>query len=164
MNLYEIATQYQVDCEKLQELDLDDQTLTDTLEGLSGTLEAKAQATAVVVRNLESMAEQIKQAEDAMASRRKAIENRARSIRSYVLRCMQKAGISKIESPLFRISIKKNPPAVEVDSAVLIPDEYWTQPPPPPAQLDKVKIKQDIQAGIEIPGVHLEQEKRIDIK
>ena len=63
LSLYQISNEYLADLEKLQELNLDDQTFLDTLEGLSGELEVKATNVAFFIRNLESSAEQIKIAE-----------------------------------------------------------------------------------------------------
>lgn len=163
-SLYEIATEFAADAEKLQELDLDPQTLSDTLESLSGALEQKAQNTAMVVRNLESMALAMKDAEDRMRERRKAVENRAAALQTYILRCMQHAKISKIESPALRISVRKNPPSVVIDAASQIPAKYWRFPDPPPAEIDKKAINEAIAEGHEVPGAHTEQTERLEIR
>ena len=85
LTLYQIADQYLVDIQKLQDMELDEQTLADTLEGLSGDLEVKATNVAMFVLNLENAADSIKAAEKAMAERRKALEARADRIRQYLL-------------------------------------------------------------------------------
>ena len=51
--LYEIATLYRKAAVELENLDLDDQVISDTLEGLGGDLEQKAVNVAFVVKNLE---------------------------------------------------------------------------------------------------------------
>ena len=61
--LYELAAEYRADCEKLADMDMDEQTLADTLEGLSGELEVKAQNVIMFTRNLEATAAAIKEAE-----------------------------------------------------------------------------------------------------
>src|SRR4030067_3676200 len=109
--LYTLAEEYIGASQHLQNLDLDEQTLSDTLEGLVGSVEEKATNVAFVIRNLESLADQIKQAENQMESRRKAIENRASSIKKYLLHNMERCEIRKIESPYFKICIKQNPPS-----------------------------------------------------
>lgn len=161
LTLYQISDQYLQDVAKLNELDIDDQTFADTLESLSGELEVKATNVAMFVRNLEASAEAIKQAEDAMYARRKALENKAERLRDYLFQNMQRTGISKIECPYFAITIKKNIPAVVVAPDAQIPDEYWRQPP---RELDKVKIKSDLKAGVVIDGCRLESKLRVDIK
>lgn len=163
-SLYEIATQYQADVRKLEELDLDDQTFLDTLESLSGDLEVKAANVAMFARNLEATAQAIKGAETQMYERRKRLESKAQRIYSYLLSNMQACGISKIESPYFALQVKKNPESVVVDFEGSIPDEFFTQPEPPPPKLDKAKLKEAIKSGLQIEGVHLESKYRLDIK
>lgn len=164
LTLYEIATQYRADLDKLAELDLDDQTLTDTLDGMGGELEVKAQSVACFIRNLEATAAQIKEAEAQMAARRKALENRAGRIKDYLLASMIVAGVQKVECPLFRLSVRDNPAAVEVYEPELIPAEFMRQPEPPPPAPDKAAIKEAMKAGREVPGCRLTQGKRLEIR
>lgn len=162
--LYQLADEYAVAVQKLSDLDLDDQTITDTLEGLAGALELKATNVAMFARNLEATAESIKQAESQMAARRKAIENRANSIREYLKVNMEKAGISKIECPHFKLAIRENPPAVVIDMPGEIPEAFMRQPEPPPPAPDKKAIGEALKAGQVVPGAHLERGKRLEIK
>jgi len=163
--LFLIAAQYRDMAVKLADLDLDDQTIVDTLEGESGALVEKSQNVAFVVRNLEASAEAIKAAEGAMADRRKAVEKRAERIRAYLLDAMRVAGIQKIDSPYFAISIKKNPPAVDVFDEAQVPTEYRKEPPPaPPPAPDKKRIAEAIKGGTEVAGCRLVQGERVDIK
>lgn len=164
MNLYDLSTEYRAAADKLADLDLDEQTIADTLESLSGDLEVKARNVAVFTRNLEVTAEAIKSAEAGMAARRKAIENRASGLRRYLLTSMQVAGITKIECPQFALSIKQNPPAVDVYEPLSVPPEFMKQPDPPPPAIDKTAIKEAIKAGREVPGARLTQGTRLDIK
>lgn len=162
--LYQVADQYLRDLERLNELELDDQTFNDTLESLSGELEVKATNVAMFIRNLEANAEAIKQAESAMATRRKALEARAERIKTYLLDNMTRTGITKIECPYFKIAVRDNPESVVIDPLAQIPGEYMRQPEPPPPAPDKVAIKAALKAGVVIEGVKLEKKQRIDIK
>lgn len=162
--LYELAAQYRADADKLADLDLDEQTLADTLEGMGGELEVKAQNVIMFTRNLEATAAAIKEAETQMAARRKAMENRAAGLRRYVLENMQFAGIQKIECPLFKLSIRENPAAVEIYEPGLIPSDYMKQPETPPPAPDKTAIKAAITAGTEVPGAKLTKGTRLEIK
>ncbi len=162
--LYELAGEYRQAAIAMSDMDMDEATIKDTLEGLSGALEVKATNVAYFVKNLEATAEQIKQAEKQMADRRKAIEARAERVREYLKRNMDVSGITEISCPHFKLKIAKNPPAVVVDAESLIPKEYWKQPEPPPPSIDKAAIKQAIAAGVTVAGVHLESGTRLDIK
>lgn len=162
--LYQLADEYLVALRKLEELDLDEQTVADTLEGLSGELEVKATNVAMFCRNLEASAEAIKNAEQQMAARRKAIENRAARIRQYLKDNMERTGIQKIEGPHFALAIRKNPPAVHVEALELVPMEFFNPPLPPPPVMDKKRIAEALKAGKDVPGCRLEQGTRLDIK
>lgn len=162
--LYQLADLYLQDLQKLADLDLDEQTVADTLEGLSGELEVKATNVAAFARNLEASAEAIKAAEDQMAKRRKAIERRAESLKAYLKANMERTGILKIESPQFALAIKKNPPAVHVEAPELVPAKFMKTPPPPPPVLDKKAVADALKAGEDVPGCRLEQGTRLEIK
>ena len=159
--LYEIAAQYRADAALLADLDIDEQTLADTLEGLIGALEVKAQNVVFATRNLEAAAEAIKDAEEKMATRRRAIENRAASLRRYVLASMQAAGVSKIECPYFRVAVQDNPPAVDVYEPGMIPAAYLRAPEPPPPAVDKKALAGVLKAGHAVPGARLVRSQRL---
>lgn len=162
--LYAIADSYVAAVERLSDMDLPDDVIADTLEGLAGELEAKATNVAAFVRNLEASADAIKQAESQMSARRKAIENRAQRVKDYLLLNMERTGISKIECPHFKIAVRENPPSVVIDMAQAIPEDYMCQPEPPPAQPDKTLIARALKDGFDVPGAHLTRTKRVEIR
>lgn len=164
LTLYAIADNFLADIRKMEEADLDDQTFADTLEAISGDLEEKAKAVAMFARNLEASAEAIKQAEKQMADRRKALENKADKVRQYLLDNMLKTGISKIDCPYFSLSVRKNPPAVEIIQQDMIPMEYFDIPPMPAPQLNKNRLKDDLKNGVIVDGAKLTQGHSLQIK
>jgi len=163
-SLYELSNEYQLAQIKLIESDYDQQTIADTLEGLSGDLEAKSINVAMFIRNLEVTAEAIKQAEKDMAERRKAIENKTEAMKLYLKQNMVRCGITKIESPYFALTIKKNPPSVVIDDAGAIPNEFYVFPDPPAPYPDKKAISEQLKSGNVVNGAHLVQMERLDIK
>lgn len=164
LSLYQIATEYKADIERLADLDLPPEVVADTLESMGGELEIKAQNVIGFMRHLESTAAAIKDAERKMADRRKAVENRAKRLKEYVLETMQHHGIQKIESPYFVISIGKNPPSVDIYDEQQVPNDYLTDPPPPAPQPDKKLIAQAIKDGYEVPGCRLVQGEGLRIR
>lgn len=162
-NLYELKAQFQHDAARLADLDLDEQTLIDTLESMSGELEEKATATVMVARNIRATADAIKQAEAAMAARRKAMEARADALEQRVFTTMLETGITRIESPYFALSIANNPASVDVFDSLQVPADYMREIPATSAP-DKALIKRAIQDGYDVPGARLVQGKRLAIK
>jgi len=164
MSLYHIAQEHRALVDHLMNTQEDEQAIADTLEAESYPLELKAQNVAYAIKNLEAMADAIKNAEKEMADRRKSIEKRAASLREYTKTCMEIAGVQKIECPHFALSIKKNPGSVEIFEPSLIPASFMRQPEPPPPAADKKAIAEAIKAGQEVPGAMLAQGTRLDIK
>jgi hypothetical protein len=164
MSLYAIANEHRAMVEILMASEHDAQTIVDTLEAESYPLEVKAQNVAYAIKNLDALAASIKSAEAEMAARRKSIEKRAEHLREYTKTCMEIAGVTKIETPHFALSIKKNPAAVDIFEPGLVPAEFMRQPEPPPAAPDKASIKAALQSGRDVPGTMLAQGTRLDIK
>jgi hypothetical protein len=167
LTLYQIAAEYRDAANTLAELDLDEQTIADTLESISGDLTTKSQNVAFVIRNLEGMAEQIGVAVEAMNARAKALEKRAERVREYLLMNMQMAGVQKIECPYFSLAVRENPAKVIIEDERQIPAAYMTDPAPPPPpepKPDKKLIAKALKDGHDVPGCRLERGKRLEIK
>lgn len=164
VTLYNLADEYLQAAHRLADLDLPDEVVADTLEGMAGALEVKATNVAMFVRNLEASAEAIKQAESDMAARRKAIEARAKRVRAYLQTQMERTGVTRIECPYFKIAVRDNPPAVVIDSETSIPEKFMRVPEPPPPCPDKKAIAEALKTGEDVPGCHLERGRRLEIK
>lgn len=167
LKLYEISGQYHQLAERLASMDLDAQTIADTIEasGLTDALQEKAQGVELVARAAERYCPAI----DAEIERLQALKAHrqkiAQGLRDYLKENMEKAGVERIECPLFKLSIKKNPPAVEVLNDADVAAEFWVTPPPkvPEARIDKKAIAAAIKAGREVTGARLVQHTRLDI-
>jgi len=164
-SFYVIAHEHRILVERIKEdFGDDEQTMLDTIESISFPLEEKATAVAYAIKELELLAGAVSVAEKEIAERRKKIDTRLSRLRDYALDCLQIAGGNPIETPHFRISVRKNPVSVEVFDAGLIPEMYMRQKPPPPPEPDKTLIREAISGGTELPGARLVQTMRLEIK
>lgn len=166
LTLFQIAREYREVTDVLMDAGVDEQTLRDTLEGEAWPLELKAQNYGFVIRNLQATAASIKEAEEQMKARRQAIERRAANLIEFLKTGMEIARVTKLETPYFALTVKKNSPAVEVWDENQIPAEYMRTPetPPPKPVPDKRAIADAIKAGKEVPGALLAQGTRLEIK
>ena len=166
VSLYNLAAQYRADFLKLAELDMDDQTVADTLDGMDGELEVKASNVAMFARGLDATIEGMKAARADMDARIKSAENLKGALLFMVKTSMETLGFSKIEAPQIRISIAQNPAALEVYDEALVPAEFWKMPEPKPvvAALDKAAVKAALAAGEEIQGARLVRGSRLVLK
>lgn len=165
--LYVLTNQYLELANKLADGDFDAQTIADTIEasGISDELAIKAQGIEYVARGAEAHHAAI-DAEIARLQALKASRDKvAAGLRKYLLDNMERAGIEKIDCPMFKLAIRKNPPSVDVFDQGALPAEFWRTPepkPPVPAP-DKAAIKAALQAGKEVPGASLSQANRLVI-
>ena len=134
-SLYEISKSYQSAFLEIIDMDLDDQTLQDTLDSISSDLEEKSRNIAALFQNLESDVEQMKAAENRIKARRIAKENKVARLKKYLLDNMIDCGIKKIECPEFSIAVR----AGAKDSVV----EYTGDPELLPKDLRKVTYTAD---------------------
>jgi hypothetical protein len=167
-NLFVLSNQYLELAGRLSELDLDTATIEDTIEasGIVDEFKDRAQALEFVARGATAHDGAI----DAEIARLTSLKARraavAAGVRKYLLDNMQRTGITKIECPLFAISIQNNPVAVEVFDQLSLPASYirTPEPKPPLPAPDKAAIKAALQAGTDVPGCKLTQSQRLVIK
>ena len=162
--LYEIAAVYRAQLEQLAELDIDPQTVSDTLESIQGDMQDKLRAVIAYSLELDILAAGAADAAKRMGVRAKAIEGRAESLLFYALTHMQGCGIGEISTDEWAAKVAKKPPSVNVVDAALIPDAYMRTPEPPPPAPDKAAIGAELKAGASVPGCALVQGFRLAVR
>ena len=166
MNLYEISTQYLATANQLADMDIDEQTLTDTLEASAWPVEEKVRAVSAVILNLQAEADMVKATADRIMKLYKAKQSRADALHDYLLVNMQRTGITEIKAldGTFRAKLyRERDESVEIDSLELIPADY-TREIPARFEPDKSLIKKAIKDGYEVPGAHVVKKDRLEIK
>lgn len=166
-SLYNLTGQYLALAHTLADGDFDADTIRDTIEasGIVDNITDKCQAIEFVARGAEAHNAAI----DAEIARLKALKEHrtktAQGLREYIKTSMEAMGIERIECPLFAITIKKNPPAVDIFDQLSLPSKYMVtpEPKPPVAAPDKKLIAADIKAGIDVPGARLTQGTRLAV-
>lgn len=166
--LFQIANQYLELAAKLDMMDLDTQTIIDTIDasGIEDEFNLKAQGILHIASEAEKYTPMIDMEIERLQALKASRAKLAQGLRDYLRVNMERSGIQKITCPLFSISIKQNPPAVEILDSFSLPTEYWRtpEPKPPVAVPDKAAIKKALQAGIDVTGARLIQGTRLDIK
>lgn len=159
MRLYELTQNYN------QLLDLaetlDEEMFRDTLQAIEESIQDKAENMAKLIKCLDADAKAIKEEEQRLADRRRAIENRMNGIKEYLQEQMEIAGIDKVKRPTLTVSIQNNPPSVTVLDESLIPSTYMVPQPP---KIDKKGILSALKNGEEIYGVEMTQSRSVRIK
>ena len=164
MTLYELTAEYMQLLEIAEDPDTDVQVLLDTMEGVSGEIEEKADGYAKVMKELEAEEQKIKNEVDRLNVRRLSISNNIRAMKLRLQESMKLTGKTKFKTDLFSFGIQKNPPSVVMDEQYLenIPKEYLKYKDP---EIDKAKIKEDLKAGKDLAGIaHLAQTESLRIR
>lgn len=147
------------DYAKFQELietsdDLTPEMIADTLEGIEGALGDKLDGAFTYVRNLEGLAKTVDEEVKRLTDRKKSFENRAKSIRKYVLSCLLASGQDSLKTTTNTFTARKGVASIVIDNIELLPDELvTTQVLTAP---DKKAIKEAIENGVKVAGAHIE--------
>lgn len=152
--LYEITGQYLELLDMLQNSDeIEGEILKDTLEGIEGELEVKAENYAKIIKELTLDAKKFEEEKKRLEANQKALESRAKQLKEYLYKSMQITGKTKFKTDLFSFNIQKNggqqPMTILPD--VEIPSQYLKFEP------DNVKIREALKKGEELPFARLEE-------
>ena len=153
MNLEFAATTYRAirDRIRAQDPQIDEQTLADTVEGLTDLHEI-VQA---VIRSAladEALARGLKCRISDMQCRLDRLEDRASKRRQIAKDVMVELDLKKLNAPDFTASIREGIPSLMVLNEEAVPSIYW-QPSEP--RLNRQELAYELKQGAEIVGVAL---------
>ena len=135
----------------------------DTLEAVIGQFEVKAQSVIGYIKNQEATAEMLEEHIKQMGEKLKAVKARNQSLKDYLSRNMQAAGITEIKADdgTFKASFCKSK-AVEILDEAQIPAEFMRERVT--IVPDKTAIKKAIESGQEVAGAKIEERQNLQIK
>ena len=166
MKLYEIANDYLALMQAIDNEEIPEEAIADTLEAIKGEIEVKADNIACLLKNVEADITAIKTEESRLAERRKAKERAHERLKQYLSDTLQNLNIDKVETARNNISFRKSE-SVELDEETFIAwasdnrDDLLTYSAP---KANKTEIKKALKGGAEIVGAQLISKKNIQIK
>lgn len=165
MTIFELTSEYLQLLDMLEDPDMDEQTILDTLEGVGGELEEKADGYARVMRQMDADAAAIKAEEERLHNRRKSLENRSAWLKSRLQNVMELTGKTKFKTELFSFGIQNNPPKVVIDDPSRIYEDYLIEQEP---KVDTAAIRNALkdpeEAALWDGIAHLEQSESLRIR
>ena len=169
MTLYEIAQDFLALMQDIENGNIPEEAIKDTLECVELAFEEKADNIACYIKNLNAEAAAIKVEEERLAERRKAKEKEAERLQSYLADMLQQTGIEKVETARNKMTFRKNPPKVVfndekafIEWAVSNEKSYYLNYGKP--TINKTNVKEAINGGEAIPGAQIITEKRLQIQ
>ena len=130
---------------------IDDETLVDTLHGVSDLRETIAEILRSAVED-EALLGALSTRLQEMRSRQSRLSARAQAKRVLVLKAMVEAELKCLAEPDFTASVRRAPPALEVIAEERIPPEFWNPQPP---KLDRQRLLGALKEGAPVEGAAL---------
>ncbi len=155
--LYEITDKHKELLSLAEESEDMAQAVSDTMELIEGEFNDKAVSLINVMKNIGASIPSIDAEIARLQARKKTIENKQKHMTDYLQTNMEASGISKIECPLFTITLAKGRDIVSVDNEKEIPAEYMNYKTS--ASPMKKEILADLKEGVKIEGVSLIKSK-----
>ena len=157
MKLYELTEQHKELALLAETDDNMAEAVENTMEALEGDFNDKAISLITVVNNINTDVTAIQYEIERLTSRKKVMTNRQESMREYLRTNMEEYGISKIQCPLFTITLAKGRDIVQIQDEEKIPTDYLnikTSVTPM-----KREILAELKNGNDIPGAILIKSK-----
>lgn len=164
MNLYQLTSDYETVLNMLYDEDIDEQMILDTLEGIEGEIEDKADGYAKIIKELLGDAEKVKNEKIRLEVRQKSFENKAKLLKKNLEKTLIQLGKTKFKTELFSFNIQKNGGKLPliIDEIKEVPEEYFKHTE---KELDNTKIREAIDSGKKITFAHYgEQGESLRIK
>ena len=153
MNLDFAAITYRTLRDRLRAEDsqIDDQTLADTVEGLTDLHEILSAVIRAALAD-QALATGLEGRIGEMQARRDRLQDRATKRRQIAKDVMVELDLKKLAAPDFTASIRPGMPALMVIDEAAVPSIYWEPREP---RLDRQGLANDLKQGAEITGVAL---------
>lgn len=163
MNLYELSAEYMDLAVRMGDVDKDEiPKVLEELNAIDDSFNNKAVNVVKMIKSYEADAAAVKEEKKRLNDRQQTLENKAKRLKEYLYDNMKLLNKNRINSELFNISIRKNPPKLVVSSDQFIPEQYWI---PQPSKLDKQALLSDLKANVlEVDGVEVEQNESVSIR
>ncbi|MEX2784472.1 siphovirus Gp157 family protein [Streptococcus sp. H49] len=157
--LYELVGEYRY----LYDLNLDDDTLRDTLDSIDWTerLNEKVEGYAQVIETKLAEAKMFEEAEKKFKAKKEAAKKSAAWLQGNIFDAMKLTNQTEIKSGIFTVQIRKNPESVKVDEN-LLPKKYFVKKVT--TAPDKKTIKGLLKAGKRVRGAELIRTEKLVIK
>ena len=151
MNLSFAAATYRTIRDRLHAEDpqIDEQTLTDTVEGLTDLHEILSAIIRAALAD-QALATGLEGRIGEMQARRDRLQDRATKRRQIAKDVMVELDLKKLSAPEFTASIRPGTPALVVIDEAAVPSIYWEPREP---RLNRQGLATDLKQGAEIAGV-----------
>lgn len=158
MKLYELTERWNNLEQLCDNEEVDKKILEAALNEIGEQADEKIENIAKVIKTLVLEAKSIKEEEDRLSKRRKALEKNIANLKEYVASNLIARGKEKVKTKLFTLYFTKRK-SLHIDEDV-IEDKYIKMI----RSIDKDKIKSDLVEGKEVPGANYAESRSLVIR
>lgn len=134
---------------------------SENLDVLEMALNEKLESCGCYIKNLEAEAFALDQEAKALQARKKAAVGKVARMKEYVMRCMEVAGETRLETPKVALSQRKST-YLDVDDEMMVPEDYKTIEEV--TKIDKNAIKAAINNGEQVTGCEIKERVSLQVK
>jgi len=164
-SLYELSTTYSELQQQLEDSLIVEniEYITDTLEGIDGSIQKKCENIVYVMKNIEVPIVAIDAEIERLKKKKEAIKNNMQRLKDYIKQGMEIAKIDEIKTDLITIRLQNSPFKVDCGSNLFanVPEEYFTTEFI--RKFNNKKAIGDLKTGKQIAHLKLTQGKHIRI-
>jgi uncharacterized coiled-coil DUF342 family protein len=159
--LYELTSDYIKLLELAEDPDIEEDVFRDTLEGIAGAIEDKAEAYAIIIGELLAKADRITNEAKRLNAWADSLTKHADRMKETLMYSMDEIGTKKIETEHFRIGIAGNGGKKPLKITAEVPDQYMVMKP----EVDTKKIREALEAGEQLDFAYLaDRGRHLNIK
>lgn len=167
MKLYEIAETYNRFVQAVEDGEVPEECIEDTLEAIQGELEDKVDNIACLIKTLNAETAAMKEEKKNLEARMKSKANLAEKLKAYVSETMRNSGINKIETVRNKLSFRKSTSLFienedEFIAMAITENEMLLRYAKP--EINKDVVKDYLKNGVVIPGAEMKENYNLQIK
>lgn len=168
MKLYEISENYRAFMAAVDAGEIPEDAIGDTLDGIEGAFDDKADSIACLIKELRLEAAGIKTEADNLTARARRAQAKADRLQGYLLYHMQAMGKTKISTARNVLSLRKGTPACKIEDEALalswLEMHHMEDCIKREVFIRKRELMERLKDGEDVPGAQIVQDMTITIK
>lgn len=159
MQLYQLTENYNNLLELLENEEVDQEVLKESLDQVKEDINSKVENTALVIKSIDADIKTLDEEIKRLTARKKALERNVSNLKACLLDNMNLSGINKVKGKLITTSIRKSESVNIIDEKAIPSDfkkiEY---------KISKTDIKNAIKGGMDVLGAELKINESINMR
>ena len=163
MKLYELTQSMEELKQLIQEGELDNDMLLSTLESVELDIETKADNICCIIKELEGNVNTLASEKERLASLSERYKKNIDQLKNYLKINLVKVGKEKLKTDRFSINVASRKPKLVINEE-LLSNNYKYEETKIITKIDRDKVVDDINNGVIVDGVTIEEVKALTIR